>query len=325
MSSNLPFVHRFHAMTVPCEVQILSMDLANFPKASATAIATEIEQNTRRLEDKYNFYCNDSWLTQCINQRASCDVELDTESAEVFQHLDRLSQLTFDTFDTTVGSIKHLLKQKPKMLHSHAFQALSSALGKQAWELKGTMDPKGAVDLQGTIPLQGTLDLQRTRLHVPDSRTRFDFGGVIKEYAVDQAVAIGKQLGATSMLVNFGGDIYALGTKPDGSAFNIAVLDPRDNKTPFFAVPLTNAALTTSAHSERQVQFGDKTTSHILSKQDVEKKIMSVTAIASSTLEAGVLSTSLTLNPNISVPEDSAVICIDDQLHIHQNTEFLHP
>ncbi|MFS1466616.1 FAD:protein FMN transferase [Vibrio lentus] len=301
MSSNLPFVYRFHAMTVPCEVQILSMDLVNFPETSAKAIATEIEQNTLRLEGKYNFYCNDSWLTQCINQRTSCDIELDPESAEVFLHLDRLSQLTFDTFDTTVGSIKHLLKQKPKMLHSHAFQALSSALGKQAWERKGT------------------------RLHVPDSRTRFDFGGVIKEYAVDQAVAIGKQFGATSMLVNFGGDIYALGTKPDGSAFNIAVLDPRDNKTPFFAVPLTNAALTTSAHSERQVQFGDKTTSHILSKQDVEKKIMSVTAIASSTLEAGVLSTSLTLNPNISVPEDSAVIYIDDQLHIHQNTEFLHP
>ncbi|PTO53061.1 thiamine biosynthesis protein ApbE [Vibrio splendidus] len=325
MSSNLPFVHRFHAMTVPCEVQILSIDLANFPETSSKAIATKIEQNTRRLEDKYNFYCDDSWLTQHINQRASCDVELDSESAEVFQHLDRLSQLTFDTFDTTVGSIKHLLKQKPKMLHSHAFQALSSALGKQAWELKGTMDQKEAVDRQGTVVLQGTLDLQRTRLHVPDSRTRFDFGGVIKEYAVDQAVAIGKQLGATSMLVNFGGDIYALGTKPDGSAFNIAVLDPRDNKTPFFAVPLTNAALTTSAHSERQVQFGDKTTSHILSKQDVEQKILSVTAIASSTLDAGVLSTSLTLNPNISVPEDSAVIYINDQLHIHQNTEFLHP
>ena len=300
MSSNLPFVHRFHAMTVPCEVQILSMDLANFPEASATAIATKIEQNTRRLEDKYNFYSDDSWLTRHINQRTASQVELDSESAEVFQHLDRLSQLTFDTFDTTVGSIKHLLKQKPKMLHSHAFQALSSALGKQAWELQGS------------------------ELHVPDSRTRFDFGGVIKEYAVDQAVAIGKQLGATSMLVNFGGDIYALGNKPDGSAFNIAVLDPRDNKTPFFAVPLTNAALTTSAHSERQMQFGDKTTSHILSKQDVEKKILSVTAISSSTLEAGVLSTSLTLNPNISVSEDSAVIYIDDQLHIHQNTEFLH-
>ncbi|MEZ9652701.1 FAD:protein FMN transferase [Vibrio lentus] len=325
MSSNLPFVHRFHAMTVPCEVQILSIDLANFPKTTAKVIANEIEQNTRRLEDKYNFYCDDSWLTQYINQRASCDVELDPESAEVFQYLDRFSQLTFDTFDTTVGSIKHLLKKKPKMLHSHAFQALSSALGKQSWELQGTMDQKGDVDRQRAVDLQGTLVLQRTRLHVPDSRTRFDFGGVIKEYAVDQAVAIGKQLGATSMLVNFGGDIYALGTKPDGSAFNIAVLDPRDNKTPFFAVPLTNAALTTSAHSERQVQFGDKTTSHILSKQDVEKKIMSVTAIASSTLEAGVLSTSLTLNPKISVPEDSAVIYIDDQLHIHQNTEFLHP
>lgn len=312
MNSKLPFVHRFHAMTVPCEVQILSLDLTHFPKACAKSIADEIEQNTHRLEGKYNFYSDDSWLTRQINQRTTSEVELDSESAEVFEHLDRLSQLTFDTFDTTVGSIKHLLKQKPKMSHSHAFQALSSALGKQAWELKEA------------IGQEETVELQRTRLHVPDSRTRFDFGGVIKEYAVDQAVKIGKRLGATSMLVNFGGDIYALGTKPDGSPFNIAVLDPRDNKTPFFAVPITDLALTTSAHSERQMQFGDKTTSHILSKQDVEKKILSVTAIASSTLEAGVLSTSLTLNPNISLPEESAVIYIDDQLHIHQSTEFLH-
>ena len=312
MNSKLPFVHRFHAMTVPCEVQILSLDLTHFPKACAKSIADEIEQNTHRLEGKYNFYSDNSWLTRQIYQRTTSEVELDSESAEVFEHLDRLSQLTFDTFDTTVGSIKHLLKQKPKMSHSHAFQALSSALGKQAWELKEAIGQEESVDLQ------------RTRLHVPDSRTRFDFGGVIKEYAVDQAVKIGKRLGATSMLVNFGGDIYALGTKPDGSPFNIAVLDPRDNKTPFFAVPITDLALTTSAHSERQMQFGDKTTSHILSKQDVEKKILSVTAIASSTLEAGVLSTSLTLNPNISLPEESAVIYIDDQLHIHQSTEFLH-
>lgn len=152
MNSKLPFIHRFHAMTVPCEVQILSLDLTHFPKACAKSIADEIEQNTHRLEGKYNFYSDDSWLTQHINQRTANEVELDSESAEVFEHLDRLSQLTFDTFDTTVGSIKHLLQQKPKMSHSHAFQALSSALGKQAWELKE------AIVLEETVPLQGTVD-----------------------------------------------------------------------------------------------------------------------------------------------------------------------
>ncbi|GEM75727.1 FAD:protein FMN transferase [Vibrio sagamiensis] len=299
MNSNLPFIHRFHAMTVPCEVQVLSLDSLSDFKERARKVTTEIEQNTHRLEAKYNFYCNNSWLTQSVNQRRSFKVNLDPESVDVFKHLERLSQMTFDTFDTTVGGIKHLLKQKPNIPHNHAFQILSSAMGKQAWELHGS------------------------QLYVPDSRTRFDFGGVIKEYAVDQAVEIGKHHGVTSMLVNFGGDIYALGKKPDGSSFNIAVLDPRDNKTPFFAVPLSDAALTTSAHCERQIQFGDKITSHILCKQDVEQKILSVTAISSSTIEAGVLSTSLTLNPNISPPEDSAIIYIDDQLHIHQDTEFL--
>ncbi|MCZ8488902.1 hypothetical protein O9992_22095 [Vibrio lentus] len=71
------------------------------------------------------------------------------------------------------------------------------------------------------------------------------------------------------------------------------------------------------------MQFKDKTTSHILSKQDVEQK----TRYRYLVIHIGSRwpSTSLTLNPNISVPEDSAVIYIDDQLHIHQNTEFLHP
>lgn len=83
MNSKLPFIHRFHAMTVPCEVQILSIDLTHFPKACAKSIADEIEQNTHRLEGKYNFYSDDSWLTRHINQRTTSEVELDSESAEV--------------------------------------------------------------------------------------------------------------------------------------------------------------------------------------------------------------------------------------------------
>ncbi|MCW0469722.1 hypothetical protein OH492_14220 [Vibrio chagasii] len=84
MNSKLPFVHRFHAMTVPCEIQILSLDLTHFPKACGKNIADEIEQNTHRLEGNIILQSDDSCITRHINQRTTSEVELDSESAEVF-------------------------------------------------------------------------------------------------------------------------------------------------------------------------------------------------------------------------------------------------
>lgn len=296
MPSNEPFIHRFEAMTVPCEIQLFAPTKLD---VSLGSIVDDIIFNTRRLESRYNFYSESSWLSQKVNQRNTSVVTLDEESLVIFQHLEAIATLSDDVFDATVGSVKALLRREPNLSHSEAFQRLKPAMGKQSWRLK------------------------KNKLTIEHPETEFDLGGVIKEYAVDQAVEIAKSYGITSMLVNFGGDIFALGRKPDGTLFNVAVLNPKKSTEPYFALPIENAALTTSAHYERRFQFGDKNTSHILSETETEKKILSVTVVANTVLEAGVLSTALTLQPALTMPENSAVIFIDDQLTIHQDTEFL--
>ncbi len=296
MRSNSPFFHRFQAMTVPCEIQLFGSDNS---VRRLVDIAEDIERNTLRLENKYNFYSKTSWLNQQINQRKNSVVTLDQESLAIFRHLERLAILSDGAFDTTVGSVKALLAHKPNLSHNEAFERLELAMSKESWDLKSN------------------------RLTIDHPETQFDFGGVVKEYAVDQAVVIAKTHGIDSMLVNFGGDIYALGTKPNGTQFNVAVLNPKNSIEPYFALPIEDSALTTSAHYERRFQFADKNTSHILSKAETEKKILSVTVIAGTALDAGALSTSLTLKPELTIPENVAVIFIDDQLTIHQDTEFL--
>lgn len=296
MRSNEPFVHRFQAMTVPCEIQLFASTKLSVPVGS---IVDDIIFNTRRLESRYNFYSDSSWLSQKVNQRNSSVVILDDESLVIFQHLETLATLSDDVFDTTVGSVKALLQREPKLSHREAFQRLKWAMGKQSWTL------------------------EENRLIIEHPETKFDLGGVIKEYAVDQAVAIAKSYGITSMLVNFGGDIFALGKKPDGAPYNVAVLNPKQSTEPYFALPVEDAALTTSAHYQRRFQFADKNTSHILSATETEKKILSVTVVAKTVLEAGALSTSLTVKPALTIPENVAAIFIDDQLTIHQDTEFL--
>lgn len=53
-----------------------------------------------------------------------------------------------------------------------------------------------------------------------------DLGSVAKGYTGDQLIALLKSAGVTSALVNLGGNVQALGAKPDGSPWRIAVQDP---------------------------------------------------------------------------------------------------
>lgn len=292
MHSNRPFVHRFKAMTVPCEVQL-------FGSLKASQIAAMIEQNTRRLEQKYNFYSEQSWLTRELNQRSGHSVLLDDESLVVFQTLNNLVKGTAGVFDPTVGSLKWLLAKNASLSRAQAYQMAQPMMGETAWHIEDD------------------------QLLISHQETRFDLGGVIKEFAIDQALNLAQSLGVTAALINFGGDIRVLGSKPNQEAFNVAVVNPNDPTQAFFSLPLANSALTTSAHYERKTQFSDGQTSHILSDKGTHSNVLSVTVVAPTALEAGAISTALTIDPLLPVPDEVAVIFIDDQLKIHQDTEFL--
>jgi len=292
MLSNSPFIHKFRAMTVPCEVQL-------FGSQDASQIAQMIEHNTRRLEQKYNFYSDQSWLSQRVNNRQGSTVELDDESLMVFEALRNIVDGTQGVFDPTVGTVKALLANNASLERDVIYQQAKPAMGVESWKLSGMT------------------------LEIAHRDTRFDFGGVIKEFAIDQAMNIADSFGVSAALVNFGGDIRTLGTKPQSQPFNVAVLNPANPSEPYFSLPLVDAALTTSAHYERKVEFADQTTSHILAHQGTHPKVLSVTVVAPTALEAGAISTALTIEPSLAVPKGAGVIFIDDQLQIHQDTEFL--
>ncbi len=101
------------------------------------------------------------------------------------------------------------------------------------------------------------------------------------------------------------------------------MLNPKDQARPIFALPLRDQALTTSAHYARSYQFSDQETSHILARQGTHHQVLSSTVVADTALQAGIFSTSLTIDPTISLPESVGFALVDDQLNVHQDTEFL--
>ena len=85
----------------------------------------------------------------------------------------------------------------------------------------------------------------------------------VAQSAVDRAVAVLEQAGLTSFFVQAGGDLYARGKKPDGSAWSAGVKDPR-GKAPFALLPLTDHAFSTAGDYERSYIVDGRRFHHII-------------------------------------------------------------
>jgi thiamine biosynthesis lipoprotein len=80
--------------------------------------------------------------------------------------------------------------------------------------------------------------------HDPD--VSLDLGAIAKGYAVDRAIDALRSRGMTKALVNAGGDLYALGTAPDGEPWRIGVRDPNDARRIAETLEVSDAAIGTS-------------------------------------------------------------------------------
>lgn len=69
------------------------------------------------------------------------------------------------------------------------------------------------------------ISLEDAALTVPDGM-QMDLGAVGKGYAADETAAVLRENGVESALLDFGGNILTIGTKPDGSPWRVGVRDP---------------------------------------------------------------------------------------------------
>jgi thiamine biosynthesis lipoprotein len=94
-------------------------------------------------------------------------------------------------------------------------------------------------------------------------------------------------------LINFGGDVRALGAKPDGSPWQIGIQDPRQLDQCFATLSLIQGALATSGDYERFFELDGQRYCHILNPTTgmPVSYWRSVTVLAPLTSAAGATST----------------------------------
>lgn len=125
---------------------------------------------------------------------------------------------------------------------------------------------------------------------------QLDFGALAKGYASDCVINILSESGVESALVNLGGNVQALGTKPDGTTWKVGIQNPFLESEQICILDIADCAVITSGNYERYFTQDGKNYWHIIDANDgypADNGLVSVTIVGKSGLLCDSLSTAL--------------------------------
>ena len=125
---------------------------------------------------------------------------------------------------------------------------------------------------------------------------KLDLGSIAKGFGVDQAVRALRQNGIDNALVVAGGDLYALGTAPDGEPWSIGIQSPSDMREIVGTLRLENRAVATSGTYRQFFRHRGHRYHHIMdpvTARPRETAMQSLTIIADRVMHADAATTAL--------------------------------
>ncbi|HEX7237427.1 MAG TPA: FAD:protein FMN transferase [Gammaproteobacteria bacterium] len=254
----------FQAMASPCEVHVGDADLATADRVVALAAA-----EAHRIEAKFSRYRRGNVIDE-INTADGRPVVVDDETARLLDYAARLYELSAGKFDVTSGVLR------------------------RAWRFDGSDRVPSPDAVAALLPIVGwhKVSWKAPVLTLPRGM-EIDLGGIGKEYAVDSAAALVRPVSARCLL-NFGGDLLALGPQLGGAPWRVGIESVSDAGAVARQIDLGVGALATSGDSRRFLLKDGKRYGHVLDPTTgwpVVGAPRSVTVAAATCTEAGMLAT----------------------------------
>ena len=139
------------------------------------------------------------------------------------------------------------------------------------------------------------VDINGNTITLKDPKAGIDLGAIAKGYIADQVKTYLKRQGVKHAIINLGGNVDVIGTKPDGSKYNIGIQKPFDESgEAITSVKLKDQTVVTSGIYERYFKKNGKLYHHILDPRTgypCENNLYSVSIITDSSTKADALST----------------------------------
>ncbi len=227
----------------------------------------------RSYDEKFDISNENSEISK-INSAKGKPVEVSDDTIKLIKKGLYYSELSDGVYDITIGAVTSLWDftgDDPKIPSSSKIQ---KALTHVNWKCVSLSD--------NTVTLT-------------DKKAKLDVGSIAKGYIADRVKDYLKDNGVSHAIINLGGDVLTMGSKLDGSDYNIGIQKPfAETGDVITSVKVSNKAVATSGIYERYFEKNGEIYHHIISTskgKPVSNSLASVTVITNSCLTADAVST----------------------------------
>lgn len=265
----------------PSEIMLTAMDTVMTLTAYGSAAENALEEargELLRLESLFSATKSGSDIGR-INSVPTATTSVDPSTMELLEEALRLSALTDGALDITVYPL----------ITAYGFPSKEYILPDDA-EIDRLLE---LVGYEKVSLGSGTVSLERNGMAL-------DLGAVAKGYASNRCAEILSEAGVTSALIKLGGNIQAVGSKPDGSPWRVAVQNPADASGYVGVIEVSGLAVVTSGSYERyfdvETDGAVRRIHHIIDPETgrpADNGLVSVTVVSEDGLLADAYSTAL--------------------------------
>ena len=262
-----------------CQKQLFAMDtymeFTAYGRKSEKAVDAAIEE-VKRLDELLSAQ-NEKSEVYALNEKGSLAVSDDL--ASLVERGKEMYQETDGLFDDTIYPVMNLWGFPTGNYHVPSDASIKDVLA---------LVDGGKVDVQ----------VQDSRKQVIlGANQQIDLGGIAKGYTGEKLTKIFQKYGVTSALVSLGGNIQAIGAKPDGSSWRVGIRDPKGGQQDYVGVlSVKDEAVVTSGGYERYFEENGKVYIHIIDPREgypADGDLLSVTIVSKDGTLADGMSTAL--------------------------------
>ncbi|WEJ74948.1 FAD:protein FMN transferase [Pseudomonas sp. PSE14] len=269
-------VERFGGPTMGSSYTVQYVPTGKAPDAEK--LKAEVDAILASLDEQFSTYRDDSVVSRFNAQPAGACMVLPADMLALWRYGEALSQQSGGAFDLTVEPLMNLWGFGPQ---SRSEQVPAAA------------------DLERERARVGHqhLHLQGEQL-CKDVNAQLDFDSIVAGYAVDKVSARLVELGLTDYLVEITGELKAVGHKPDGRPWRVALEVPNGERERQVerSVALDGFGLSTSGDYRNYFEEGGQRYSHTFDARSgapVKHALAAVTVADAQVLNADGLSTLL--------------------------------
>jgi thiamine biosynthesis lipoprotein len=254
------------------------INLRAYGNKAEKAIDEAIEK-LNDIDDKMSAFKADSEISK-INSKAGTSLEeiVSEDTYFVVKNATKYSEILDGTFDPTIRPLVKLWSIGTK-----------EEIIPEQFQIEETLK---LVNYKDVI-----LNENKNSIMLKQNKQALDVGGIAKGFAADEIRDIFYKHNVKSALIDLGGNIFALGSKEDGSPWRVGIQNPFKPRGEYVGIlSVKNKSVVTSGNYEKYFMKDGQRFHHIIDPKTgypSQSKIISATIISDNSIDGDGLSTGI--------------------------------